>query len=109
MYTYIGEELISVRTLCEVLEEMRKCVKTLNFSYLLGLIEEAQVLGNRMESGLGDKHSIEAYHQDARKARHEFEDLEARKSELEDEIRLLEKKAEALGGKPKAKLPKIEY
>lgn len=104
MYTYIGKELIAVRTLCEVLEEMRKCIKTLNFSYLLGLIEEAQVLGNRMEAGLGDKHSIEAYHDDARKARHEFEDLEKKKADLEEEIRLLQtKKAEI------RKLPKIEY
>ena len=40
------------RYLCDVLNEMRKCVKTLNFSYLLGLIEEAQTLGSRMEAKL---------------------------------------------------------
>ena len=42
------------RMLCTVLEEMRDCVKTLNFSYLLGLIEEAQSLASRMESRLYD-------------------------------------------------------
>ena len=42
------------RMLCTVFEEMRDCVKTLNFSYLLGLIEEAQSLANRMESRLYD-------------------------------------------------------
>jgi len=42
------------RLLCDVLGEMRECVKTSNFSYLLGLIEEAQSLGNRMESKLYD-------------------------------------------------------
>jgi uncharacterized protein YlxW (UPF0749 family) len=42
------------RLLCAVFEEMRECVKTVNFSYLLGLIEEAQTLANRMESRLYD-------------------------------------------------------
>ena len=42
------------RLLCTVLEEMRDCVKTLNFSYLSGLIEEAQSLASRMESRLYD-------------------------------------------------------
>ena len=43
------------RMLCSVFDEMRDCVKTLNFSYLLGLIEEAQSLGSRMESRLYDQ------------------------------------------------------
>ena len=42
------------RLLCTVFDEMRDCVKTLNFSYLLGLIEESQSLANRMESRLYD-------------------------------------------------------
>ena len=42
------------RLLCTVFDEMRDCVKTLNFSYLLGLIEESQSLANRMESCLYD-------------------------------------------------------
>ena len=42
------------RYLCSVLDEMRDCTKTLNFSYLLGLIEEAQSLASRMESRLYD-------------------------------------------------------
>jgi len=46
------------RTLCDVLEEMRNAVKTMNFSYLPGLIEEAQSLGNRMEAALGDARDI---------------------------------------------------
>ena len=41
-----------MRTLCDVLEEMRQCVKTLNFSYLTSLIEEGQSMGNRMEAKL---------------------------------------------------------
>lgn len=40
------------RTLCEVLQEMRDCYKTCNFGAIPGLIEEAQIMGNRMEAGL---------------------------------------------------------
>ena len=42
------------RTLCSVLEEMRKCWETRNFASLSGLIEEAQTYGNRMEAKLAD-------------------------------------------------------
>jgi hypothetical protein len=49
----------SDRTLCDVLQEMRKCHQTYNFGYLPGLIEEAQSMGNRMEAGLGTKQEVE--------------------------------------------------
>ena len=52
------------RILCAVLEEMRDCAKTLNFSYLLGLIEELQTLGNRMEAKLFDIKDFERLHDD---------------------------------------------
>jgi len=42
------------RTLCSILEEMRKCYETRNFAQLHGLIEEAQTYGNRMEAKLFD-------------------------------------------------------
>ena len=42
------------RTLCSVLDEMRKCYETRNFAPLAGLIEEAQTYGNRMEAKLQD-------------------------------------------------------
>ena len=42
------------RTLCDVLNEMRKAYETRNFSYLIGLIEEAQSMGSRMEARLYD-------------------------------------------------------
>jgi len=47
--------MIPNRTLCDVLEEMRECYKTHNYSYLMGLVEEAQGMGRRMEAGLWDK------------------------------------------------------
>jgi len=38
------------RTICAVFEEMRTSNETKNYSYLLGLIEEAQSMANKMES-----------------------------------------------------------
>ena len=65
------------RYLCDVLYEMRECNKTLNFSYLLGLIEEAQTLGNRMESKLHEIKDYERLHEDIR-------DLKKKKKKLEE-------------------------
>ncbi len=60
------------RTLCDVLSEMRKCRKTLNFSYLLGLIEETQSIGNRMESALADVADLKAAQDKLSKIRKEI-------------------------------------
>lgn len=49
------------RTMCEVLDEMRQCHKTRNYAPLLGLIEEVQSMGNRMEAGLGEKNDYERW------------------------------------------------
>jgi hypothetical protein len=49
------------RTLCEVLEEMRKLNKTRNYASLASLIEEVQSLGNRMEAGLNDIADARSY------------------------------------------------
>lgn len=49
------------RTLCSVLEEMRALDKTKNYSPLLGLIEEAQSMGNRMEAAIENKRDIRRY------------------------------------------------
>ena len=71
------------RYLCTVLDEMRECVKTLNFSYLLGLIEEVQTLGNRMESNLFEIKDFDRLHEDIR-------DLKKKKRKLEKEVEALE-------------------
>ena len=63
--------------MCDVLEEMRDCTKTMNFSYLLGLIEEAQSLGNRMEAKLYDIKDYERLHDD-------IKDLQKKKKKLEE-------------------------
>jgi len=69
--------------LCDVLEEMRGCAKTLNFSYLLGLIEEVQTLGNRMEAKLYDIKDFERLHEN-------IKDLEKKKKKLKEDVELLE-------------------
>jgi len=71
------------RYLCTVLDEMRECVKTLNFSYLLGLIEEVQTLGNRMESRLFEIKDFERLHK-------EIKALEKKRKKIEDEVEELE-------------------
>ena len=43
------------RYLCDVLSEMRTCTETSNYAYLPSLIEEVQVMANRMEASLYDK------------------------------------------------------
>jgi len=58
------------------LDEMRDCIKTSNFSYLSGLIEEAQSLANRMESRLYEIKDFERLHEDIRKLKVEKKKLE---------------------------------
>ena len=67
---------MSNRYICTVLDEMRDCIKTSNFSYLSGLIEEAQSLANRMESRLYEIKDFERLHEDIRKLKAEKKKLE---------------------------------
>ena len=67
------------RLLCAVLDEMRDCVKTLNFSYLSGLIEEAQSLGSRMEAHLYDI-------KDFNRLLDDIKALEKKKKKLKEEV-----------------------
>ena len=69
--------------MCDVLEEMRGCTKTMNFSYLLGLIEEVQTLGNRMEAKLYDIKDYDRLYQD-------IKELKKKKKELEEKVEILE-------------------
>jgi hypothetical protein len=74
------------RYLCDVFEEMRKCNETRNFSYMPGLIEEAQVLANRMEASLHDKAALRHLRTNIRELkderlelRHEIEEMKSDK------------------------------
>lgn len=73
------------RMLCTVLEEMRACYKTRNFAGLLGLIEEAQSMGNRMESALEDKRWI-------KNVRNRIKKLQKLRDKLQAEVDSLNEK-----------------
>jgi len=75
------------RTLCDVFEEMRKCFKNYNFASLGSLIEEAQVLANRMESALNDVHDVEDMHEERHKAKEEMKKLYKELDELEKKVK----------------------
>ena len=81
----------SSRYMCDVLDEMRSSIRTLNFSYMLSLVEEAQVLANRMEGGLSDVKGLKTLAKeigllkDARKkVKAEVEDLITERDKLID-------------------------
>lgn len=63
------------RYLCDVLDEMRDCYKTRNFSYLMGLVEEAQTLGERMEAALEDKKDYNHWYKKKKEEQTEFSKL----------------------------------
>jgi len=64
------------RYVCSVFEEMRTCIKTLNFALFPSLIEEAQIMVNRMEAKI---YTIK-----------DFEHLERQIKELKKEKQKLE-------------------
>ena len=64
------------RFVCTVLEEMRNCTKTLNFALLPSLIEEAQVLVNRMEGKLYDVKDLETLHDRIKEKKKELNNLQ---------------------------------
>lgn len=70
------------RTICDVLAEIRKCAKTLNFAPVLSLVEEAQSMANRMEAGLSDKRDIK--------------DMRKERSALKEELKKLRRKVKKL-------------
>jgi len=65
---------------------MRKCCETCNFSYLPGLIEEVQNLGNRMESSLYDKMDVEDYTKQRAELKTEVKALRQERDDLKAEL-----------------------
>ncbi len=63
------------RYICTVLEEMRKCTETLNFTVLPSLIEEAQILANRMEAKLHDVKDLETIRDQIKEKKKELKEL----------------------------------
>lgn len=74
------------RMLCDVLEDMRRCDKTKNYSSLAGLVEEAQVMGYRMESALADQKDLIKLQQRLSEARKAYRDLEREYNQLYDQV-----------------------
>ena len=68
------------RTICGVFEEMRSCNETKNYSYLLGLIEEAQSMANKMESKID---SIKQFDE----LKEQCKNLAERKNDLKKDIK----------------------
>ena len=64
------------RYVCEVLEEMRTCTKTLNFAVIPSLIEEVQTMANRMEMALSDMKDLETLKDDIHEKKEELKVLE---------------------------------
>ena len=84
------------RTLCDVLAEMRKCFETRNFYYLMGLVEEAQTMGDRMEGALWDQNDFRSAREELDKAK---SSLEKRKSECraaDETLRTMKSEIKAL-------------
>ena len=52
------------RYVCDVLDEMRTSVKTLNFAMIPSLIEEVQTMANRMEMALSDLKDLKLLKED---------------------------------------------
>ena len=73
------------RYVCDVLEEMRTSVKTLNFAMIPSLIEEVQTMANRMEMALSDMKDLKALKEEIVDKKEELETLK-------DKIRNIEKK-----------------
>jgi len=79
----------STRTVCAALEDMRACLKTTNFSYLSGLIEEIQYRANRMENALeiiGGWDGVPNKVKEQRELKYDIIKLSKEKKKLEDEI-----------------------
>jgi len=78
------------RLVCNVLDEMRECNKTRNFSYLDGLIEEVQTLVNRMEGKLLDNKELGELDERIREAKADLKRLKQKIKIAEEEIEVTE-------------------
>jgi len=70
------------RNMCQVLDEMRNCHKYLNFGPMAGLIEEVQIMGNKMEAALWDKKDLYAARKEATRVEKEVRKLERQRDKL---------------------------
>ena len=65
------------RTICSVIDAIRKCHETHNYSMLMALVEEIQILAEAMEAHLWDQNSIKEYKEVIKKLKEELTALDA--------------------------------
>jgi hypothetical protein len=75
------------RYVCDVIEDMRKCLESLNFSPMKGLIEEMQVMVNRMESAIKDQKDLVKLNDELSSARKAYKQLKLEYKALEKKVR----------------------
>lgn len=75
------------RYFCSVLDEMREAHKANNYSYFGGLIEELQVLGNRMEAALEDQKDYNRAHDKLKALKVEYNELVEKYNEVADKVK----------------------
>ena len=74
------------RYFCTVIDEMRACYKTRNFSIVMGLLEELQSIGNRMEAKCGDISDRNNYLDEVKKLKREIKDLKRKRDKLKRKV-----------------------
>lgn len=89
MFEWFGNN----RTICDVLDDMRILDKSKNYSALMGLIAEAQIMGNRMESALSDQKDLFKLSKDSAKARKAHKQLKKEYNDLLSSVEKLRKKS----------------
>ena len=82
-YNYIN------RTMCEVLDEMRKCYETRNFTPIIGLIEECQIMGNKMEAALTDKRNVREWKEERDALHKELKELDSKIAQKKNHLKQL--------------------
>ncbi len=92
----------SERTLCECLEDMRRCIKTANYGPLPSLVEEAQMMGERMENGLEAIKADVGLPKRVAVLQKQVNKLYDEKQKLEDEIDTLKEQKELENGRTDA-------
>ena len=78
----IGQSPYTTRYLCDILIDLRKCYKTRNFSYMMGLLEELQYRAYRMEQAMDLSSEIEYMEKQRIRLKKEIKELREEKKEI---------------------------
>ena len=74
------------RYLCDIFTDMRTAVEKLRFDLVPGLIEEAQIYGNRMEAKLDDQRDVKTLLEDKSRLNDEVAKLTKERDNLQNQI-----------------------